>query len=384
MTISDKPFPLPAGYYRTTEEWAAAWSSRENEGQAAYLELYETHRSAFRKPVGLDDEVPREFHERDHENAFVAVVPSGRLWGPKGAVIAPDNRLLFDVSLELWGEEPERHSVFRQPGLPPIRRFNETWGVLTYTASDFYFHWMLDVLPRIALIRQTGIAPDKFVVNTHGASLLPFQDETLTMIGIPPEARIVMNGQDHLQADRLLVPSLIGARSHYPEWAIAFVREAFGAYVNEPQAGGFEKIYVSREDAQYRNVVNEGQVADFLAKYGYKKIVLSEWTVEEQIRIFASARRIVAPHGSNLTNLLFCRPGAQVLEIFSPHYVNAIYWVLSNHARLDYYYVLGNKRTRLKSLFEIEKMQGTNREQLDIEVDLDRLGQMMRRAGMDA
>ncbi|WP_019532843.1 glycosyltransferase family 61 protein [Paenibacillus ginsengihumi] len=384
MTISDKPLPLPAGYYRTTEEWAAVWSPRGNEAQAAYLELYKTHRSAFRRPVGLDDEIPQEFHDRDHQSAFVAVIPGGRLWGAKGAVIAPDNRLLFDVSLELWGEEPERHSVFRQPGLPPVRRFRETWGVLTYTASDFYFHWMLDVLPRIALIRQTGIAPDKYVVNTHAASLLPFQDETLAMIGIPPEARVVMSGQDHLQAERLLVPSLIGVRSHYPEWAIASVRAAFAAYMNEPQDSEFAKIYVSREDAQYRNVTNEEQVADFLAKYGYKKIVPSEWTVKEQIHIFASARRIVAPHGSNLTNLLFCRPGAQVLEIFSPHYINAIYWVLSNHARLDYYYVLGSKRPRPRSLFEMEKMQGKNREQLDIEVDLDRLGQMMRRAGMEA
>jgi hypothetical protein len=49
----------------------------------------------------------------------------------------------------------------------------------------------------------------------------------------------------------------------------------------------------------------------------------------------------VAPHGAGLANLLLCRPGTKVLELYEPNYVNTVYWYLSNHFGLDYYYMFG-------------------------------------------
>ena len=47
---------------------------------------------------------------------------------------------------------------------------------------------------------------------------------------------------------------------------------------------------------------------------------------------------VVGPHGAGLANLVFCRPGTKVVEIFSNRFVNLEYWALSCMARLDYYY----------------------------------------------
>ena len=41
-------------------------------------------------------------------------------------------------------------------------------------------------------------------------------------------------------------------------------------------------------------------------------------SVRDQIDHFAAADAIVGLHGAGLTNLVFAKPGARVLEIFAP------------------------------------------------------------------
>ena len=56
----------------------------------------------------------------------------------------------------------------------------------------------------------------------------------------------------------------------------------------------------------------------------------------EQINAFARAREIVAPHGAGLANLVFCCPGARVVEFFNAAYVNPCFWRLAALRGLDY------------------------------------------------
>ena len=100
-----------------------------------------------------------------HFSPFVGVIPDGRIWGIRGAVLTPEDKLVWDVSIEHSAEPPEMHSVFRKASLPPPVYCDETWANLAYTARDSYFHWMLDVLPRLDLIRESGIPIDRYVLS---------------------------------------------------------------------------------------------------------------------------------------------------------------------------------------------------------------------------
>ena len=51
---------------------------------------------------------------------------------------------------------------------------------------------------------------------------------------------------------------------------------------------------------------------------------------------------IVGAHGAALTNLVFCRPGTRVIELFSPRYVNPCYRDLCVAAGLSYAAVIGD------------------------------------------
>ena len=39
------------------------------------------------------------------------------------------------------------------------------------------------------------------------------------------------------------------------------------------------------------------------------------YEIEEQIKIFSNAEKIIAAHGSNLANIIFCKPGTEIFEI---------------------------------------------------------------------
>ena len=82
-----------------------------------------------------------------------------------------------------------------------------------------------------------------------------------------------------------------------------------------------KKIYVTREDSYYRKIINEGDIITILRKKGYKVINPQLYEIEEQIEIFSNAEKIIAPHGSNLANIIFCKPGTEIFE-FTPSFTD--------------------------------------------------------------
>ena len=48
---------------------------------------------------------------------------------------------------------------------------------------------------------------------------------------------------------------------------------------------------------------------------GYRVINPQLYEIDEQIEIFSNANKIIAPHGSNLANIIFCKPGTEIFEI---------------------------------------------------------------------
>jgi capsular polysaccharide biosynthesis protein len=120
---------------------------------------------------------------------------------------------------------------------------------------------------------------------------------------------------------------------------------------------------------------NEPEVKSLLKDNGFEEIFTEGMSFLEQVRLFASAREIVAPHGAGLSNLVFCQPGTRVLEVFSPNYVNGCFWALANWAQIDYYYILGtgNRPPVGRDPHRVEQ---------DITVNLDELKEALRMAKM--
>ena len=77
----------------------------------------------------------------------------------------------------------------------------------------------------------------------------------------------------------------------------------------------FEKIYIRREDANYRVILNEADLIDKLKKNGFYVINTSQYEILDQISFFLNAKVVLSPYGSGLANIIFCNPGTKVYEI---------------------------------------------------------------------
>lgn len=290
---------------------------------------------------------------------FVAVIPNGRAWVvPQEnywlvckaiAIITPDDQLLADVSREYPAPlpgcpsyNPEQHLIFKQEQLPPLHKIEGTVAVLSGLSGNVYFHWMVDVLPRINLLRQSGInfdKIDKFLVNSQRS---PFQQETLKQLGIPASKIIESDQFPHIQAKQLIVPAYAGYMGWLQPSAIDFLRKTFLPLAKNPGSGYPERIYISRGDARYRRVLNEAEVIETITRFGFIPVELESLSLAEQITLFSQAKVILGAHGSGLTNIVFCASGTKVVEWVSPHYNRHYYWIISQYLGLEHYSLTGD------------------------------------------
>lgn len=96
------------------------------------------------------------------------------------------------------------------------------------------------------------------------------------------------------------------------------------------------KLYISRSDSVRRRVNGEHKLIKVLNELGYEVVVLEGLEIKAQAELFASASHIIAPHGSGLSNLVWCKPGTKVLEMFDHNYVKPTYASLAFRKNLNY------------------------------------------------
>lgn len=314
----------PKGFYLSTLDWARSTGNQEY--------LFEIHPELKIPEVSRVEEYKIIEGKPEYSNkAFVTVLPGGRVWSDR-AVISPDNKLLWDLSVE-WMTSPDQHSIFKENKLPPLTMTEETVAMLNHPAGYNYFHWMLETLARIHLIEQTNIKIDKYIINHRS---LPFQLETLQALGIPENQIIVPDDNFHFKAKQLVVPSYVNLPN---AWSCKYVRELFLNRVKIKRKKKYERIYIMRKNR--RKLTNEDEILQILKKYGFEILSTESMSVQEQIIIFHSAKIIISAHGAGLANLIFCQPGTKVIELFAPTYIENHYWLISRLMNLDYRFIIG-------------------------------------------
>ena len=330
----------------------------------------------------------------DVPKTFVAQIPHGRVWiVPQQnywlicnaiAVITPDNYLLADVSRDYPGLLPgcekhdvRKHSVFNLESFPILKQVDGSVAVLSGLSGNVYFHWMVDVLPRIELLRRSGrdlAEIDWFLVNSCQHD---FQRESLRILGIPEEKVLESDRIPHLQATELIVPSFAGYLGWPSGWAIDFLRREFLNGII-PSSNYPKRIYISRSKARYRRVLNEEDVVEVLAESGFVSILPESMSLAEQIAHFYHAEVIVAAHGSGLTNTIFCQSGTKVIELMSPHYISHYYWGSSQYLQLEHYFLAGEAF----ECYPIRQLMYQNSLTEDILVNLSSLKRMVEVVGL--
>jgi len=122
-------------------------------------------------------------------------------------------------------------------------------------------------------------------------------------------------------------------------------------------------VYVSRQNSQSRNLINEEDIIDEMKSKNFMIIDTKNMSVFEQIDIFSSAKIIIGPTGSALTNIIFCLEGTKIIEIvpkynfgYEQSFKNR-YSRICNILNLNYKFIEADpvENVKLNSNTEIEK-----------------------------
>ncbi|PKV76162.1 glycosyltransferase family 61 protein [Pontibacter ramchanderi] len=281
----------------------------------------------------------------------VVEAPNGRIYTDNEssvAIVSQQNRIIENVSLSLINGKAgsaDKNNIFHQSYFQAPTRFQGTvFSMITGGAGlNNIGHWFLDVLPRLHLLRESGLYDevDWFLVPDTRYS---YQTETLELLGIPAEKIITSVEYHHLTADRVIASTAPrGNHTLVPRWLGQFIRNSFLPLVQHevlPDSERVPYLYISRSDSAIRNVLNEKELLEALEPYKFKSIVSSKYSILEKIRMFSQAKVVVSATGAGLISMFFCKPGTMIIEIFHEGFVIEPFYDIATKIDLDYDYII--------------------------------------------
>jgi capsular polysaccharide biosynthesis protein len=237
---------------------------------------------------------------------------------------------MHDVPGAAW----EGGSELRLPQLPLSATAHSAYHLLACNL-DNYFHWMIDLVTRFNASQYEAQRCDPESTETP-LLLMPTLDtswkrETIDLSVPRSVPRISLTAEARMFARRLLyVPDLSGgAFNPHPALLEAFDTIRARVLGDIPAPRPWRRLYVSRTDSRSRVLTNEAEVIEHAIQAGFTPVLLGNLSVRDQVRLFAEASHILAPHGAGLTNLGFCQPGAVLCELQMDSYVHWAFRVLA-------------------------------------------------------
>lgn len=272
--------------------------------------------------------------------SFLYTIPGATVRSMVGLIEV--NRCL--VQDFLWADQ---WSQFRRFKFVPDDRILHASGrlaVITNPACINYYHWMCEVLGRLAFLEMNKVEYDYLYVPCTKS----FMKQTLSLWGVDG-AKIVQPVSDEfcVQADTVIIPSsVINTTLGFKDFVGSYMHPTAAKYVrnkllnavqSQPETCAFnKKVFISRQDTSYRRIINEDDLFKQLQLLGFERYELATMSVADQIRLFNNADIIVAPHGAGMINAMFCNPGTKIVEIFQAM-VDSTYWYISHLFNLEYY-----------------------------------------------
>jgi hypothetical protein len=288
---------------------------------------------------------------------LIVEVPNGRVHTDNAAsiaIISEDNNLIGDVSFSYnYGRvvRPEDNNIFRQKYFVKPEKYKGTvFTMLTGGAGiNNYSHWLLDVLPRLHLLKESGLFDkiDWFLIPAYKHD---FQRDMLDMLGIGKDKIIEGEKHTHIQADTVIASTAPrGTDQIIPFWLSPFLQSTF--FKQDLLKKTYPPlVYVSRRDSKFRVVANEDELVKLLDGYGFVTYVLSELTFIEKMSLFASADVVISATGAGMTNMIFSKKGTKIIEIFNEGFVVGPFYDLAPKVDLEYHYLISKTGSKAKNL----------------------------------
>ncbi|WP_445632994.1 Glycosyltransferase 61 catalytic domain-containing protein [Nostoc sp. DSM 114161] len=299
------------------------------------------------KPAISYQEIPAAFREKEGKfeftNPFAAVVKNIELFGIHAIGFTEDKKIILETALD-------RVDVLEHTAISTLRQgFNSQYltpvanlehidlacSLVNYW-SPLYAHWIYEALTRLEVFeyysQKTGKKP-KLIIDKNPP---PWETRSLELMGYRPEDYIEWNGA-RAKINELVVCSKRREGGRISIKACHWIRERILSNVDtyaNPNLFLSPKIFISRKKANARRILNEEEVINTLAKIGFVPYVLEDLDFADQVRLFAQAEFIIAPHGGGVTNIIFSK-NLSLIELFGQK-ISHFYYTVAQGLGFDY------------------------------------------------
>ncbi|MBP6892497.1 glycosyltransferase family 61 protein [Candidatus Babeliales bacterium] len=283
--------------------------------------------------------LPAYAHQGTFAESFIVTLPQGIVQSQFGFIFINN----YCIKELIWADQ----SNLLTSAIPIIKnniqKISGRVAVIAHIAFASYSHWLNEVLGRLALLEMLHFEYDWLYISCDK----PFMQETLQLWGIDPKKIISPNSPLFcIQADELIVPCMltdtdIGFATHVGLYAhpytLKYVRNKLltAAQTQQSSTPLNSRVFISRKDAPWRQMINEDAVFNLLKIHGFERYELSKMSVSDQILLFNNAEIVIGEHGTGLVNIMYCKPNTRAIEIFQS-LIDSSFWYLANLFDLNY------------------------------------------------
>lgn len=225
-----------------------------------------------------------------------------------------------------------RRCLLESP-FPKNKRKARTYtGAVTCIHTTGYYHFLLEELPRLLWALQ-NVNDLRVMVHCSAPIFIFDLLEQLKNSGVINKELLVLNEDSVYLEDYVFTQAEAYSGFVHSSDIKVIQNTLVPAPIHNSEA--LKKIYLSRKNAA-RSFDNEADLEKIMQKSEFEILQLERISIREQMLIFKKANVIVSPHGAGLSNLIWCKPGIKVVEIFSSKQVNDCYARLCSTIGLSY------------------------------------------------
>lgn len=249
---------------------------------------------------------------REPDRIVYAVADAG-IYGAHGCVYDPPSRTFITETCESWGHPFTSDPSMASPGFPKATHLPGVSLMLGTLGGQTFYHFFIETLPKLRVLEPFLASCDRILVTRYGET---WKRRWLSLWGL--ENKIVFIDElSHFTCDQLIFTNRFVRHFEAGPWCVNTLRNlpilpSVPATV-DPLG---PVLWLDRTAQHMRTVSWEKDLIASLPP-GITPVNLETLSPSETARLLGSARALIGFHGAAFANMVFCPPGARIIEIFT-------------------------------------------------------------------
>jgi len=260
------------------------------------------------------------------------------VYGSEGMVVSSDGSVLNEF---YHGWSNDISSTMTNVGYGSTltlnwREFSGSAAVLSVNGWDSYYHFLLQAMVRLKILKRHRHDIDKYIVPK---GITSWHEDVMSNFGISEDETIKIGRKEKIMVSRLYAATIPMVEGSVSKYTVKYLRNVSEV---ETEKVDNKKVYVVRGNRR-RRIENEKAIVREMEKRGWTVCDGLRMSFEEQVSAMSGAELIVGAHGAGMTNMVFSL-NARVIEIFpSDHLVPNCYDHLAERCGHEYNWLVSGQ-----------------------------------------